>query len=69
MFSLSVGIFIMTSVGFDLIIQSTKNMIVQENGSEITVCNKDGYLTPGIISNSLMELYNKGSICLRYLIS
>ena len=59
MFSLSVGIFIMTSVGFDLIIQSTKNMIVQENGSEITVCNKDGYLTPGIISNSLMELYNK----------
>ena len=59
MFSLSVGIFIMTSVGFDLIIQSTKNIIIMENGSEITVYNKEGYLTPGMISNPLMELYNK----------
>ena len=59
MFSLSVGIFIMTSVGFDLIIQSTKNMIVMQNGSEIVVYNNDDYFIPENVINSMMELYNR----------
>ena len=59
MFSLSVGIFIMTSVGFDLILQSTKNMIVLRSGSEIVVFNKEGYFTPKNVVKPLMELYNK----------
>ena len=37
MFSLSVGIFIMASVGFDIILQTTKNMMIMQNGSEILI--------------------------------
>ena len=59
MFSLSVGVFIMTSVGFDLILQSTKNYITMENGSEILVSKSNDYFTPAEIANSMMELYNK----------
>ena len=59
MFSLSVGVFIMTSVGFDLILQSTKNYITMENGSEILVYKRNDYFTPAEIANSMMELYNK----------
>jgi ABC-type antimicrobial peptide transport system permease subunit len=59
MFSLSVGIFIMTSVGFDLILQSTKNMIIMQNGSEIIVYSDYGYFTPKEMAPSIMELYNR----------
>ena len=59
MFSLSVGIFIMTNVGFDLILQSTKKMIVMQNGSEIVVYNNDDYFVPENVINPIMELYNK----------
>ena len=58
MFSLSVGIFIMTSVGFDLILQSTKNMILMLNGSEVIVYSEDSYFIPEEIHESMMELYN-----------
>ena len=58
MFSLSVGIFIMTSVGFDLILQSTKNMILMLNGSEVIVYNQDDFFLPEDIHDSMMELYN-----------
>ncbi len=59
MFSLSVGIFIMTSVGFDLILQSTKNMIIMQNGSEIIVYSENDYFYPGDVFTSMMELYNR----------
>jgi ABC-type antimicrobial peptide transport system permease subunit len=59
MFSLSVGIFIMTSVGFDLILQSTKNMIILQNGSEIIVYSDYGYFTPEEMAPSIMELYKR----------
>jgi ABC-type antimicrobial peptide transport system permease subunit len=62
MFSLSVGIFIMTSVGFDLILQSTKNMIIMQNGSEIIVYSDYGYFTPEEMAPSIMELYNRNLI-------
>ena len=59
MFSLSVGIFIMTSVGFDLILQSTKNLIVMTNGSEIIVYSEDDYFLPEDVYDSMMELYDR----------
>ena len=59
MFSLSVGIFIMTSVGFDLILQSTKNIIIQQNGSEVVVYNDDDYFLTEDIYPCLMELYDR----------
>ena len=59
MFSLSVGIFIMTSVGFDLILQSTKNMIIMQNGSEIIVYSENDYFYPRDVVTSMMELYNR----------
>ena len=59
MFSLSVGIFIMASVGFDLILQSTKNMIIMLNGSEILVYNDEDYFEPEEIYKPMMELYDK----------
>lgn len=62
MFSLSVGIFIMTSVGFDLIMQSIKNIIIMEKGSEINVIHKEHYFIPENYYKSLMELYNKNLI-------
>ena len=62
MFTLSVGIFIMTSVGFDLISKSTKNMIILYSGSEIVLYNKIDYFTPKEVVKPLMELYNKNLI-------
>ena len=59
MFSLSVGVFIMISVGFDLILQSNKNLILMKNGSEISVFKKKGYFTTKEIMNPLMILYDK----------
>ena len=59
MFSLSVGIFIMTSVGFDLILQSTKNIIIMQNGSEIIVYSDTSYFTPEEMALSMMQLYDK----------
>ena len=59
MFSLSVGIFIMTSVGFDLILQSTKNMIIMINGSEILVRSEIGFFHPDYFSETIMNLYDK----------
>ena len=60
MFSLSVGIFIMTSVGFDLILQSTKNMIIMQNGSEILVsATTNDYFLPEQVVSPMMELYNR----------
>ena len=59
MFSLSVGIFIMTSVGFDLILQSTKNIIIQQNGSEVVVYNDNDYFLTEDIYPCLMELYDR----------
>ena len=58
MFSLSVGVFIMISVGFDLILQSNKNLILMKNGSEISVFKKKSYFTTKEIMNPLMELYD-----------
>ena len=52
----------MTSVGFDLILQSTKNMIIIQNGSEIIVYSDYGYFTPEEMAPSIMELYNKNLI-------
>ena len=64
MFSLSVGIFILASVGFDIILQSTKNMKVMQNGSEILIHSKDDedYFYPEDIMISLMKLYQKNLI-------
>lgn len=63
MFSLSVGIFIMTSVGFDLILQSTKNIIIMQNGSEVIVYHdNDDYYLPEDIYPCMMELYNRNLI-------
>ena len=61
MFSLSVGIFILASVGFDIILQSIKNMRIMRNGSEILVRSKDDddYFYPENIMHSLMQLYKK----------
>ena len=62
MFSLSVGIFIMISVGFDLILQTVKNMNILKRGSEIQVgypSQADNYFTPGDVYPALMELYDK----------
>ena len=61
MFSLSVGIFIMASVGFDIILQSTKNMLIMQNGSEILVygSDDDDYFYPTDAMKSLMELYRR----------
>ena len=64
MFSLSVGIFIMTSVGFDLILQSTKNMIIMQNGSEVILYqdDDDDYYLPDDIYPCMMELYYQNLI-------
>jgi len=64
MFSLSVGIFIMASVGFDIILQSTKNMIIMQNGSEILVYAKDedDYFYPGDMVISMKELFKRNLI-------
>ena len=62
MFSLSVGVFIMASVGFDLIMQSTKKIITAENGGEILVYKTNDYFIPAEIMNPMMELYNKNLI-------
>ena len=59
MFSLSVGIFIMASVGFDLILQTTKSMILKYEGSEITIYNQDDYFQPEDLMDSMMELYKR----------
>ena len=61
MFSLSVGIFILASVGFDIVLQSIKNMRIMKNGSEILVRAKedDDYFYPEDITISLMQLYQK----------
>ena len=60
MFSLSVGIFIMTSVGFDLILQSTKNMIIMQNGSEVVLYQEDNdYYLPEDIYPCMMDLYSE----------
>ena len=58
MFSLSVGIFIMASVGFDLILQTTKSMIIMINGSEIIIYNDEDYFVPEDLYESMMELYD-----------
>ena len=64
MFSLSVGIFIMASVGFDIILQSTKNMIIMQNGSEILIYSDDDddYFYPKDMVNSMMILYQRNLI-------
>ena len=64
MFSLSVGIFIMASVGFDIILQSTKNMVIQLNGSEILVYskNEDDYFYPEDMMESMMILFENNLI-------
>ena len=64
MFSLSVGIFIMASVGFDIILQSTKNMVIQLNGSEILVYSKyeDDYFYPEDMMESMMILFESNLI-------
>ena len=64
MFSLSVGIFIMSSVGFDIVLQSMKNMQLMERGSEILVRSKDSddYFYPENIMIALMKLYQKNLI-------
>ena len=64
MFSLSVGIFIMASVGFDIVLQSMKNMQLMQRGSEILVRSRDSddYFYPENIMISLMQLYQKNLI-------
>ena len=62
MFSLSVGIFIMASVGFDLILQSTKSIVLMYEGSEITIYNQDDYFEPQDMIVSMMELYKRNLI-------
>ena len=64
MFSLSVGIFIMASVGFDIVLQSMKNMQLMQRGSEILVRSRDSddYFHPESIMVALMELYKKNLI-------
>ena len=64
MFSLSVGIFIMASVGFDIILQTTKNMIIMQNGSEILVYGEDDddYFYPGDMVISMKELFKRNLI-------
>ena len=59
MFSLSVGAFIMSTVNFDIILQSTKNMIIMINGSEINVYSENSYFTPEEMAPSMMELYDR----------
>ncbi len=56
MYSLSIGVFIMISVGLDLIIQSVKKDIIMNTGSEIFIeCVNENYYT----SNEIKEdLYN-----------
>ena len=64
MFSLSVGIFIMASVGFDIILQTTKNMMIMLNGSEILVYSdkESDYFNPEDMVFSMMKLYQKNLI-------
>ena len=62
MFSLSVGIFIMISVGFDLMLQTVKSMLILQRGSEIQVSfprSEDDYFLPKDVYPALMELYDK----------
>ena len=59
MFSLSVGVFIMTSVGFDLLLQYNKNIAFIENGSEISAYKKNSYFTAKEVIKPLMELFDK----------
>ena len=62
MFSLSVGIFIMASVGFDIILQSTKNMLLMLNGSEILIFTEDDYFYPENMVTSMKLLYKENLI-------
>lgn len=62
MFSLSIGIFIMISVGFDLILQSTKNMSIQQEGSEIIFYADNEFFTPDETTDALMALYDEDLI-------
>jgi ABC-type antimicrobial peptide transport system permease subunit len=57
MYSLSIGIFIMVSVGLDIIVQSTKKSYLNLKGSEITL--SQNYFKPKDLIEPLKELYDK----------
>ena len=54
----------MASVGFDIILQTTKNMIIMQNGSEILVYGEDDddYFYPGDMVISMKELFKRNLI-------
>lgn len=62
MYSLSVGLFIMTSVGLDIILQSVKKETILLKGSEVLVSPFNEYFTAKSFKNSLKEMIDKGAI-------
>ena len=64
MFSLSVGIFIMASVGFDIVLQSIKNINIMQNGSEILmyISSDNDYFYAEEATIALMKLYKNNLI-------
>jgi len=63
MYSLSIGVFIMISVGFDLIIQSVKKDIIMNTGSEIFLeCVNENYYSSNEIKEDLFNLIKNNYI-------
>ena len=64
MFSLSVGIFIMISVGLDLIVQSTTKSSILLMGSEVLInpYPANNYFTPKQVKNTLKVLFEENVI-------
>lgn len=62
MYSISVGLFILTSVGLDNILLSAKKEIMILYGSEVTLRARHNYITPRDIKDTLVEIIDKGAI-------
>ncbi len=63
MYSLSIGVFIMISIGLDLIIQSVKKDIIMNTGSEIFIeCVNENYYTSNEIKEDLFNMIKNNYI-------
>ena len=58
MYSLSIGVFIMISVGLDLILQSAKKEQILDKGSEAIMESSVDYFTAKDIKESLIQMFN-----------
>ncbi len=62
MYSLSIGVFIMISVGLNLIIQSSQKDIIMETGSEIVLKSVNSFFTIKDLYLDLLKMYKKNYI-------